>query len=125
MFDLYNITGPVVNIIVVHTDGTLENRKVDMSPRLDPMGNVLGGPITIHGQLHALETIIIKCQETDTEIEKNKHMLPPPFHNDIIYGNMVLVRMDKHAIPQSIYSDEYLSFKQSNMHLRNGKVLKK
>ena len=111
-----NESGPVVRVVVLKTDGTITETPVDMNPSTRPMERVLGGAITLNGQyLDDLVVIVIR-QEAST---RNQHVLPPPFHQDRIYGDICLVRMDEDAEPRDYTKREYLELLQGHRVTRN------
>ena len=101
--------GPCVNLIFLLPDGTMEDRVVDMTPRKDPMGTLLGGRVTINGTIAPLDAVIV-CKRDPGDAKRNKHTLPPPFHRDKVRGAIVLVRMDKDAIPRDVFCEEYRQY---------------
>ena len=108
--------GPTVRVVILRTDGTVDERLVDMSPSARPMESVLGGPITFNGQYIDEMVIIVRRQRHGII---NTHILPPPFHNDTIRGDICLVRMDETATPQDYTREEYNRLRNEHFITRN------
>ena len=114
--DILTSEGPVVKVVILRTDGTVDERSVDMSPAKRPMETVLGGPITLNGQYVDDMVIIVTRQRHGVA---NAHVLPPPFHQDRIRGDICLVRMDANAVPRDYTRDEYLRLRNAHFITRN------
>jgi hypothetical protein len=113
---LLNSEGPVVKVVVLRTDGSVEEQIVDMSPSKHPMENVLGGPITLNGQYMSELVVMVVRQRHRV---RNVHVLPPPFHKDVIHGDVCLVRMDENAVPRDYTRQEYIRLRQGYFVTRN------
>lgn len=116
---LFRLQGPTIKVVILRTDGTVDERKVDMTPSLCPMEAVLGGPITLNGQYtHDLASgvVVVIRQNAST---RSTHVLPPPFHRDLICGDICLVRMDANAMPVDFTQEEYDRLNQSFFVTRN------
>jgi hypothetical protein len=105
---LMKIEGPHVNSVILHEDGSTEERLLDMTPRINTLGKLVNGRVSFIGQWDDIQVVLVRCFD-QTRGKKNKHVLPKPFCDEITYGPIVLVRMDENAEPQDFTLDEYLS----------------
>ena len=103
---------PEVKCVLLKMDGSSEEIKLDMSPRLKLSQATLGGEITFLGQWETIETIIVirKDQQASKKLKLNKHKLQPPFHNAKVYGDILLMCSDEHGDPKDIALKDYISF---------------
>jgi len=104
--DFLTSSGPIITIVYLSTKGELMEHTIDMSPHKLPLVTLLGGEITIHGQYHEHEVIMIKRRFPPPE--RHIAVFPPPFHRDEVWGDVCFVRMDQHSIPQNYTTQEFL-----------------
>ena len=78
---------------------------------------LLGGPVTINGQYIPEDVIVLKRQHAT---HRNVHVLPPPFERDVIRGDIGLVRMNVHSIPESFRKEEYYALANRYLVTRRG-----
>ena len=116
--NLFEIDGPVVSLVLLQPNGTIEEHIVDMTPRYNIIETLINGQLTINGQYIDEQVIIIKRRD-ETGLPWNKHVLPPPFHNDRIRGPICLVRMDDDAVPKLFKQKEYETLRNKYFITRN------
>jgi len=107
--EMMALEGPVVSVVVLRTDGKVEEVTVDMTPRLNKLAGILGGPLTIMGEFQKQQTVLLQLREPAAGTAENKHKLPPPFGDERVQGDIVCVRMDDTATPCHFTKAEYLS----------------
>ena len=81
---------------------------LDISPERNEIYNILGGRATFVGQWEQLDVVIIKRASGDGSLNLNK--LPSPFHDETIFGPILLVRMDEESENQDFTLPEYTAF---------------
>lgn len=69
---------------------------------------LLKGTATFVGQFPDTDIVIMKCDVSQFQLYENRNKLPEPFHDEVIIGPILLIRMDDDAIPQDITLSEYL-----------------
>ena len=114
---LMECKGPVVSCVLLKADGSIEALDVDMTPSLGKCQEVLGGELTFLGQWEDLQVILLisKEQTSKSGLEKNKHKLQPPFHDAIVYGDILLTRSDDDGEAAHFGLDEYETFKATKI----------
>jgi hypothetical protein len=110
-------SGPIVTAVHLRADGTSAQVTLDMTPKEDAVGKLLGGKATFVGSYPApLEGVVMSLQDAVAKKMKspvNKHVLPPPYDRDAgtIRGDLVVLRMDKDSNPASITLEEFEQYK--------------
>lgn len=101
--------------ILIHEDkGNIEEIYLDISPQMNQIFLLLGGPQTFIGQWPDINVVILKAENGLTE---NENELPAPFHEEKVLGKILLVRMDENSDPQDFTLREYESFFSRNKRL--------
>ena len=103
---LFAMKGPIINAVHVLADGTLKDIEMDMSPKLNTPGKVLGGSLSIVGQ-YENGVVILKLREPASSAKANPAKLPRPFSAEQPKGALLLVKMDENAEPQSFTVAEF------------------
>ena len=98
-------------IIIRETLGDITEIELDIDPRKNEIFRLLSGSPTFIGQWPDIDVVIMKS-EYGGSLNQNK--LPPPFHNEDVYGTILLVRMDEDSEPQNFTLHEYLTFLSRN-----------
>ncbi len=82
---------------------------VDISPYKNEIFKILKGKASFLGQWPDEQVVIIKTEpeEALTDLKLNTNRLPRPFTNMIVYGRILLLRMDDNADPQNFTLKEY------------------
>tara|TARA_B100000902_G_scaffold4460_1_gene5656 strand:- start:577 stop:981 length:405 start_codon:yes stop_codon:yes gene_type:complete len=82
---------------------------VDISPYKNEIFKILKGKASFLGQWPDEQVVIVKTEpeEALTELKLNTNRLPRPFTNMIVYGRILLLRMDDNADPQNFTLKEY------------------
>lgn len=126
--DTMSAQGPVCNILHLTADGKLHTMHADMTPTANTVNNLLGGSATFVGELPApLNAVVaVRRDQTSTTLPVNKHTLPAPFSQGYasydkkgkesfapVRGDIVIVRMDKDAVPTDLSEAEYTKYCQS------------
>jgi hypothetical protein len=89
--------GPIVLVVILRTNGEMEEKSIDMTPKKDLVKQEIGGrPITFLGQWQMLDVVIVINAEQDSEdVPTNTHKLQPPFNDAEVKGDMLLMRRYK------------------------------
>jgi hypothetical protein len=94
--------------ILIHEEkGNVEEVYIDISPQKNEIFLLLGGRQTFIGQWPDIDVVILKSEDGITE---NKNELPAPFHNEEVFGKILLIRMDENSEPRDFTLDEYELF---------------
>lgn len=83
---------------------------VDISPSKNEIYKILKGKASFLGQWPDEQVVIVKRDHEDSppcELNLNQNKLPRPFTNMIVFGRMLLIRMDNNAEPQNFTIKEY------------------
>ena len=82
---------------------------VDISPSKNEIYKILRGKASFLGQWPDEQVVIVKCEPEDSpfELTLNQNRLPRPFTNMIVFGRILLIRMDEDAEPQNFILKEY------------------
>jgi len=87
---------------------------IEVNIRSDDLYRILKGTATFIGQLHDSDVVIMKCDESLFDLMENRNRLPDPFHEEVVKGPILLIRMDSDANPQDFTVSEYLTFLNGN-----------
>lgn len=102
--------GPIVQTVLLRTDGSSTQLAVDMSPRENAICQILGGPTSFLGQLLDLKVVVMMRLQQDG-LPTNTHRLPQPLDQaGLVRGDLLLVRMDEGAQPQDFLLQEYQTY---------------
>lgn len=104
--------GPIVSVVFLRTNGTAEEKLLDMTPRKQAIGSELGSnTLSFLGQFQSLNVVILQRRDQMKDIPLNCHNLPAPFSGSIgIRGDLALVRMNRESIPESFTLKEWKAF---------------
>lgn len=82
---------------------------IDISPNKNEIYKLLKGKASFLGQWPDEQVVIVKCDPDDSpfELNLNKNRLPRPFTNMLVFGRILLIRMDDNAEPQNFTLKEY------------------
>jgi hypothetical protein len=82
---------------------------IDISPSKNEIFKILKGKASFLGQWPDEQVVIVKCEPEDAiqELNLNQNRLPRPFTNMIVFGRIILIRMDDDAEPQNFTLKEY------------------
>ena len=82
---------------------------VDISPEKNEIYRILRGKASFLGQWSEEQVVILKCEQKDSpfELKLNTNRLPRPFTNMLVFGRILLIRMDDNADPQNFTLKEY------------------
>jgi hypothetical protein len=50
----------------------------------------------------------MKCDESLLDLMENRNRLPEPFHDEVVIGPILLIRMDENADPRDFSVSEFL-----------------
>jgi len=110
MANLMQEDGPIVSVVVLRADGSTEEKKIDMTPKLNSIPRLLGGKATFVGQWRSLDVVLMSLRHPSEETPRSAHKLPPPFQDDVVQGDVVLIRMDENSMPTDFTLAEYNEF---------------
>jgi hypothetical protein len=82
---------------------------IELNIKGNDLYHVLKGTGTFIGQLPDTDVIIMKCDKTLFDLMPNRNRLPPPYHEEVVKGPILLIRMDAEAIPRDFTVSEYSS----------------
>ncbi len=82
---------------------------IDIAPDKNEIYKLLRGKASFLGQWPDEQVVIVKCDPNDSpfELNLNKNRLPRPFTNMLVFGRILLIRMDDDAEPQNFTLKEY------------------
>jgi len=125
---LMSSSGSIISVVLLHSDGRLEQIEADMTPRLDTPGRLLGGKGAFIGEWGDEQVVIMQRRDGDIggeeeneELEMNQHELPPPYDDVKVRGNILLIRMDQKAEPKDFTVEEYQNIKKKYQQNKKGK----
>ena len=97
-------------------------QSVDMTPSNNAIASLLGGSITFVGQIPSVQVVVIQLRNPPATARPNQHRLPHPMQNETsVRGDMVLLRMDEDAQPQSISLAEWrAAVGEQDRHAQSG-----
>ena len=94
--------------VLIHENvDNIEEIDLDISPHKNEIFKLLEGRQTFIGQWPEIDVVIMKPEDGKV---KNDNILPNPFDVEIVYGKILLVRMDENSEPQDFTLEEYNSF---------------
>ena len=96
----------VTCVLVSEEEGNVS--EVDVDIRGNDLYRVLKGTGTFIGQFPDTDIVIMKCDESPFELLENRNKLPEPFHDEVVLGPILMIRMDENADPQDFTLLEYL-----------------
>ncbi|KAH9260143.1 hypothetical protein BASA81_001918 [Batrachochytrium salamandrivorans] len=116
--EIMNKEGPIVKTVVLRSNGKVDQVEIDMTSSKNELAKVLGGELTIIGQLSVLDCVMLKLSDEEDNFEARKlvtntHKLPHPFHDEEHLGDILLMRMDEESEPLSLTSKEWSEFLKS------------
>jgi hypothetical protein len=77
------------------------------SPLQRDIYQLLKGPGTFIGQYESHDLVIMKCRESVLELELNQNKLPVPYDTEVVYGPILLIRMDASSEPADFTMEEF------------------
>ena len=82
---------------------------IDIAPDKNEIYKLLRGKASFLGQWPDEQVVIVKCDPDDSpfELNLNRNRLPRPFTNMLVFGRILLIRMDDDAEPQNFTLKEY------------------
>ncbi len=82
---------------------------IDIAPDENEIYKLLRGKASFLGQWPDEQVVIVKCDPDDSpfELNLNRNRLPRPFTNMLVFGRILLIRMDDDAEPQNFTLKEY------------------
>ena len=82
---------------------------IDIAPDKNEIYKLLRGKASFLGQWPDEQVVIVKCDPDDSPFELNltRNRLPTPFTNLLVFGRILLIRMDDDAEPQNFTLKEY------------------
>jgi hypothetical protein len=98
---------PVKAVLIRESKDDLEEIILDISPGKNEIYHYLKGGATFIGQWADKEVVIMKCHDSIFKLSKNENILPIPFNLEVVFGPILLIRMDKNAYPQDFTLKEY------------------
>ena len=82
---------------------------IDLSPDQNEIYKILRGKASFLGQWPDEQVVIVKCNPNETmfDLALNENRLPRPFTNMLVFGRILLIRMDDDAEQQDFKLKEY------------------
>ena len=82
---------------------------IDIAPDKNEIYKLLRGKASFLGQWPDEQVVIVKCDPDDSpfELNLNRNRLTRPFTNMLVFGRILLIRMDDDAEPQNFTLKEY------------------
>jgi hypothetical protein len=78
------------------------------SPLQRDIYHLLKGPGTFIGQYESLDLVIMKCRESVFDLELNQNKLPVPYDTEVVYGPILIIRMDTNSEPINFTMEEFI-----------------
>jgi hypothetical protein len=107
---------PIYAVLINEDDDNICQIKIDVSGSRNEINRLLKGTATFIGQWPEIEVVIMRCDQTPFDLLDNRNRLPRPFHTEDVKGPILLIRMDKDAIPRDFTLPEYLAWRDSRTH---------
>lgn len=95
-------------VLVREGGGCVEEIDLDIDPAKNEIFNILGGPGTFIGQWPGTDVVIMKCAASRRSMVRNQNTLRSPFHDELVMGPILMIRMDENADHQDFTLDECL-----------------
>ena len=97
--------------LLLKTDNTIQEVTLDMSLYTNNISLLLNDKLTFLGQLlrepiHTNAVIIYGANSHKNNLPKNT-LIPKPFHNNTIYGDIFIISMDHNSEPQNFTIQDY------------------
>lgn len=94
--------------VLIHEElNNVEEIQLDLSPHVNEAHILLGRYPTFIGQWPEIDVVIMKSEIGDIP---NENDLPSPFENEVVFGPILLIRMDENSEPQHFTLEEYKQF---------------
>ena len=92
---ILNSKGPIVNGVLLASDGSIRDVPVDTTPKAQAVAKLLGGPFTFLGQYEeeGLMLMVRREDESDQQLPTNLHKLQPPFHETSVKGDVLALKV--------------------------------
>ena len=103
---------PVKAILINIRKDDIKEIDLDISTKTSQVSQYLGGPGTFIGQGPEQDVVIMKCRESIFDHGFNQNKLAVPFHEEIVVGPILLIRMDENSEPKDLTLAEVLESKQ-------------
>tara|TARA_R110002072_G_scaffold84065_2_gene190567 strand:+ start:5829 stop:6164 length:336 start_codon:yes stop_codon:yes gene_type:complete len=92
---------PIKAVLADVEKGNIREIIIDISSKNFEITKYLGGYGTFVGQWEDHYVVIMMRQE-QMDYDRNMNTLSAPFHNEIINGPILLIRMDHDALPKDL-----------------------
>jgi hypothetical protein len=93
-------------VLLSEEDGNVTDVEIDI--RGNDLYKILKGTGTFIGQFPDTDIVIMKCDESFFKLMENRNRLPEPFHEEVVLGPILMIRMNENADPQNFTVSEYL-----------------
>lgn len=98
--------------LLLKTNGNIQEITLDMSMYTNNISLLLQDKITFLGQIlrepiHTNAVIIYGVNSQKKNLPKNTSILPKPFHDNTIYGDIFIISMDHNSEPQDFTIQDY------------------
>jgi hypothetical protein len=96
-------------VLINERKNDIREINLDIAPEKNEIFKILRGKASFLGQWPDEQVVIVKCELCDTEFDLpvNQNRLPRPFTNMIVFGRILLIRMDDYSEPQDFTLKEY------------------
>ena len=96
-------------VLINERKNDIQEIDLDIAPEKNEIFKILRGKASFLGQWPDEQVVIVKCELCDTEFDLsvNQNRLPRPFTNMIVFGRILLIRMDEDSEPQDFTLKEY------------------
>ena len=96
-------------VLINERKNDIQEIDLDIAPEKNEIFKILRGKASFLGQWPDEQVVIVKCELCDTEFDLpvNQNRLPRPFTNMIVFGRILLIRMDEDSEPQDFTVKEY------------------
>ena len=93
-------------VLISEEEGNISDTKVDIKG--NDLYKLLKGTATFIGQFPDTDIVIMKCDVSQFQLYENRNKLPEPFHDEVVIGPILLIRMDDDANPVDFTVSDYL-----------------
>ena len=99
--------------VLLHTErDSIEEIELDIAPEKNEVVRAVQGLPTFIGQWPEIDVVLVKSHGA---LVRNENVLPKPFDREVVFGSVLLVRMDENSDHRDFTLGEYLSFRDERI----------
>lgn len=104
------------SVLICEDEGNIIEIDLDISPEKNEIFKNLKGSATFIGQWPEIDVVIMKCDSSVFDLMLNHNKLPKPFDEEVVFGPILLLRMDENVDHQDFTLDEYNTWVYTQSH---------